>query len=121
MSSISSFLERRKTQASTPTSSFFKNGSSNGSKASLTSIESTHSLYRERNPWTDSGVNLPDDEHYPKINFGVGIKAGQQILLSDAAAPKYDTLGPLPNIGTHSRPGTGVGPGFQSYMQRQAQ
>ncbi|KAI9798503.1 MAG: hypothetical protein M1833_004770 [Piccolia ochrophora] len=61
MSSISSFLERRKNHSSSPASSFFKNGSSNASKASLVSIDSQSSAYR--NPWNDSGVNLPEEEH----------------------------------------------------------
>ena len=60
ISSISSFLERRKNQSASP-GSFFKNNSSNGSKASLLSIESRESAYR--NPWNDSGVNLPEEEH----------------------------------------------------------
>ncbi|KAI9893555.1 MAG: hypothetical protein M1814_006351 [Vezdaea aestivalis] len=59
MASISSFLDRRKNQNSSP-GSFFKNKSSNGSMASLVSIESAHSGYR--NPWNDSGVNLPEEE-----------------------------------------------------------
>ncbi|KAI9696278.1 MAG: hypothetical protein M1836_005831 [Candelina mexicana] len=59
ISSISSFLDRRKNNSGSP-SSFFKQASSNASKASLASLESQHSGYR--NPWNDSGVNLPDDD-----------------------------------------------------------
>jgi hypothetical protein len=62
MSSISSFLDRRKNSSHSPASSFFKNGSSNVSKSSLISIESARSFNADRNPWNDSGVNLPDDE-----------------------------------------------------------
>jgi hypothetical protein len=65
MSSISSFLDRRKNSSQSPAGSFFKNGSSNVSKSSLISIESTRSFNADRNPWNDSGVNLPDDENTP--------------------------------------------------------
>jgi len=59
ISSISSFLDRRKNQSGSP-GSFFKHASSNASKASLVSMESRDSGYR--NPWNDSGVNLPEDD-----------------------------------------------------------
>lgn len=59
ISSISSFLDRRKNHSGSP-GSLFKHASSNASKASLVSMESRDSGYR--NPWNDSGVNLPDDE-----------------------------------------------------------
>ncbi|KAK2606081.1 hypothetical protein QQS21_003476 [Conoideocrella luteorostrata] len=66
MTSISSFLDRRKNSSHSMNSSFFK-GSSNVSKSSLISIESTRSfnadLNADRNPWNDSGVNLPEDEN----------------------------------------------------------
>jgi hypothetical protein len=68
MSSISSFLDRRKNQSSSP-GKFFQNGSLNGSRASLASLESVNSTHSStyRNPWNDSGVNLPEDEHpWPK-------------------------------------------------------
>ncbi|EFX03166.1 kh domain containing protein [Grosmannia clavigera kw1407] len=61
MSSISSFLDRRK-NSSQSTHSLFKN-SNNVSKSSLISIESTRSFNADRNPWNDSGVNLPDEDH----------------------------------------------------------
>jgi len=61
ISSISSFLDRRKNQSSSPgTGSLFKHASSNASRASLVSMESRDSGYR--NPWNDSGVNLPEEE-----------------------------------------------------------
>ena len=60
ISSISSFLDRRKNQSGSP-GSFFKHASSNASKASLVSMESRDSGYR--NPWNDSGVNLADDDN----------------------------------------------------------
>jgi hypothetical protein len=61
MTSISSFLDRRK-NSSRSANGFFK-GSSNVSKSSLISIESARSFNADRNPWNDSGVNLPEDEH----------------------------------------------------------
>ncbi|CAN8102351.1 unnamed protein product [Discula destructiva] len=71
MSSISSFLDRRKNSSHSATN-FFK-GSSNVSKSSLISIESTRSFNADRNPWNDSGVNLPDDDTpWPSRPFGNG-------------------------------------------------
>lgn len=61
ISSISSFLDRRKNQSSSSgTGSLFKHASSNASRASLVSMESRDSGYR--NPWNDSGVNLPEED-----------------------------------------------------------
>ena len=78
ISSISSFLDRRKNHSGSP-GSLFKHASSNASKASLVSMESRDSGYR--NPWNDSGVNLPDDDTHngwpssirfdTKLPFGV--------------------------------------------------
>jgi hypothetical protein len=62
MSSISSFLDRRKNSSHSTNGNFFK-GSSNVSKSSLISIESTRSFNADRNPWNDSGVNLPDEDN----------------------------------------------------------
>lgn len=59
ISSISSFLDRRKNHSGSP-GSFFKHASSNASRASLVSMESRDSGYR--NPWNDSAVNLAEDE-----------------------------------------------------------
>jgi len=58
ISSFSSFIGR-KNQSGSP-GSFFKHASSNASKASLVSMESRDSGYR--NPWNDSGVNLPEED-----------------------------------------------------------
>ncbi|KAJ5052382.1 uncharacterized protein L3040_002133 [Drepanopeziza brunnea f. sp. 'multigermtubi'] len=71
MSSISSFLDRRKNSSQSPVG-FFKNGSNNVSKSSLISIESTRSFNADRNPWNDSGVNLADDDGapWPTRHFG---------------------------------------------------
>ncbi|KAK5998456.1 KH domain-containing protein [Cladobotryum mycophilum] len=62
MTSISAFLDRRKNSSHSASSSFFK-GSANVSKSSLISIESTRSFNADRNPWNDSGVNLPEDDN----------------------------------------------------------
>ncbi|OJJ47222.1 hypothetical protein ASPZODRAFT_65713, partial [Penicilliopsis zonata CBS 506.65] len=58
ISSFSSFIGRKNHSASP--GSFFKHASSNASKTSLISMESRDSGYR--NPWNDSGVNLPEDD-----------------------------------------------------------
>ena len=62
MTSLSSFLDRRKNSATSVNSLFFK-GSNNVSKSSLISIESTRSFNADRNPWNDSGVNLPEEDN----------------------------------------------------------
>ncbi|EEY14636.1 KH domain-containing protein [Verticillium alfalfae VaMs.102] len=62
MTSISSFLDRRKNSSHSNHANFFK-GSSNVSKSSLISIESTRSFNADRNPWNDSGVNLNEEDH----------------------------------------------------------
>lgn len=86
ISSISSFLDRRKNHSSSP-GSFFKQASSNASRASLVSMESRDSGYR--NPWNDSGVNLPEDEGHNgwparfENKFPFGVTAGD-------ATPKHD-------------------------------
>ena len=63
ISSFSSFIGGRKNQSTSPgASSLFKHASSNASKASLVSMESRDSTSGYRNPWNDSGVNLPADD-----------------------------------------------------------
>ncbi|KAI8624496.1 hypothetical protein F5Y19DRAFT_480516 [Xylariaceae sp. FL1651] len=62
-SQLLSSLDRRK-NSSHSMNMFFK-GSNNVSKSSLISIESTRSFNADRNPWNDSGVNLPDDDNSP--------------------------------------------------------
>lgn len=65
--SISSFMSR-KNHNNTP-GNFFKHASSNASKASLISMESRESGYR--NFWNDSGVNLPEeDASFSSVNNG---------------------------------------------------
>lgn len=59
MSSFSSFIDRRRKNGSSPPNSLFMHASSNASKASLVSMESRDSGYR--NPWNDSGIDLDHD------------------------------------------------------------
>jgi hypothetical protein len=71
MSSFTSLIDRRKNvngnAAAVTNSTFFKHASSNASKASLASIESQGSGYR--NWWNDSGINLPEeDTSAPHVN-----------------------------------------------------
>ncbi|KAJ8122928.1 hypothetical protein ONZ43_g1000 [Nemania bipapillata] len=69
-SQLLSSLDRRK-NSSHSMNMFFK-GSTNVSKSSLISIESTRSFNADRNPWNDSGVNLPDEDNnpWPTRQFG---------------------------------------------------
>ncbi|RYO75678.1 hypothetical protein DL766_007690 [Monosporascus sp. MC13-8B] len=71
-SQLLSSLDRRK-NSSHSVNSLFK-GSANVSKSSLISIESTRSFNADRNPWNDSGVNLPDDDNksWSGRHFGNG-------------------------------------------------
>ena len=87
ISSFSSFIGRRN-QNDSP-GSFFKHASSNASKASLISMESRDSGFR--NPWNDSGVNLPEEDvsvgGWPpryETKFPVGTTPGD-------ITPKHDT------------------------------
>lgn len=79
MGSFSSFLDRRRNGSNSPSSSLFKHASSNASKASLVSMESRDSGYR--NPWNDSGIDLEHDQqgngfvnnaHGPHASHGNG-------------------------------------------------
>lgn len=71
ITSLSSFLDRRK-NGSSSSGSFMKHASSNASKASLASLESQGSGYR--NPWNDSGINLPDEEGGWPARFTPGVE-----------------------------------------------
>ncbi|KAG9952835.1 hypothetical protein KCU81_g3727, partial [Aureobasidium melanogenum] len=68
MSSFSSFLERRKNSSNSPASSLFKHASNNASKASLQSMESRESGYR--NPWNDNGPDAEPDSANNQANGG---------------------------------------------------
>jgi hypothetical protein len=76
--------------------SLFKHASSNASKASLASLESTGSY---RNPWNDSGINLADDEHHtngwpmPTPRFESKFPFGSTSAASGDATPRYDPRG----------------------------
>ena len=86
ISSISSFLDRRKNQSGSP-GSLFKHASSNASKASLVSMESRDSGYR--NVWNDSGINLPDDD----MNNGWPLRFDSKPLFSTMpgdSTPKHE-------------------------------
>ncbi|RFU35608.1 hypothetical protein B7463_g687, partial [Scytalidium lignicola] len=92
MSSISSFLDRRKNSSHSP-GSFFKNGSNNVSKSSLISIESTRSFNADRNPWNDSGVNLAEEDTagWPSRQFGINSDHKHPFQHPGDATPKYAT------------------------------
>jgi hypothetical protein len=92
MSSISSFLDRRKNSShSTNNTSFFK-GSSNVSKSSLISIESTRSFNMDRNPWNDSGVNLPEEDN-PWSSRATGSGSDQKLAIPQPGdvTPRHNT------------------------------
>lgn len=89
MTSISSFLDRRKNSSRSPNSNFFK-GSSNVSKSSLISIESARSFNADRNPWNDSGVNLPDDDNpWAQRPMSNHVENKLAIPLSGDATPRH--------------------------------
>lgn len=84
ISSFSSFIGR-KNQSASP-GSFFKHASSNASKASLVSMESRDSGYR--NPWNDSGVNLPEEDIH-------AIGSSHSHSGSNGWSARFDTKFPL--------------------------
>lgn len=95
ISSLSSFLDRRKNNGSaaggagSPAGSgFFRYASSNASKASLASLESQSSGYR--NPWNDSGINLPPDD-----NSGHAISSHLHASSIDSAHPLKENKFPF--------------------------
>jgi hypothetical protein len=102
MSSFTSIFNGRKNTNSP--GSLFKHASSNASKASLASLESTGSY---RNPWNDSGINLADDEHnhssnsWPmptprfesKFPFGSGSSSAAAAAANGDITPRYDPRG----------------------------
>ena len=68
ISSIGSFMSRKNQNTNNSPGFFFKHASSNASKASLISMESRESGFR--NIWNDSGVNLPPEEDGTATNAG---------------------------------------------------
>lgn len=111
ISSISSFLDRRKNQSSSP-GSFFKQASSNASRASLVSMESRDSGYR--NPWNDSGVNLPEDDGHNgwpgrfENKFPFGVVGGDTTPKHDIRA-SFDSGRPSTSHSTSGYPAP-IGP-----------
>ncbi|EJT77826.1 KH domain-containing protein, variant [Gaeumannomyces tritici R3-111a-1] len=102
MSSISSFLDRRKNSSHSGVNSFFK-GSSNVSKSSLISIESTRSFNADRNPWNDSGVNLADeDQPWSARAFGNGMDHKLMVPQPGDMTPRHNTR----HSGDSGRPST---------------
>lgn len=105
-SQLLSSLDRRK-NSSHSMNMFFK-GSTNVSKSSLISIESTRSFNADRNPWNDSGVNLPDDDHSPWPNRHFG-NSGFDHKLSPNNIPHGGDVTPRHNTrasGDSGRPST---------------
>lgn len=94
MSSFTSIFNGRKNTNSP--GSLFKHASSNASKASLASLESTGSY---RNPWNDSGINLADDEHHtngwpmPAPRYESKFPFGSSSAVSGDITPRYDPRG----------------------------
>ncbi|KAI1265552.1 hypothetical protein F5Y18DRAFT_38687 [Xylariaceae sp. FL1019] len=105
-SQLLSSLDRRK-NSSHSMNMFFK-GSSNVSKSSLISIESTRSFHADRNPWNDSGVNLPDDDNspWPTRQFG---QNGHDQKVTPSSVPHGGDVTPRHNTrasGDSGRPST---------------
>jgi len=91
MTSISSFLDRRKNSSRSPNGNFFK-GSSNVSKSSLISIESARSFNADRNPWNDSGVNLTDDDNpWAPRPIGTNVDNKLNLPLPGDVTPRHHT------------------------------
>lgn len=94
MSSFTSIFNGRKNGTNSPGSSLFKHASSNASKASLASLESQGSGYR--NPWNDSGINLADDEHHtngwplPSARFENKFSLGSSSAVTGDLTPRFD-------------------------------
>ena len=108
ISSFSSFIGRKNHSASP--GSFFKHASSNASKASLVSMESRDSGYR--NPWNDSGVNLPEEDvlalgsSHSHTSGSTGWPARFESKFPFAAAPGDTTPKLDPRTSFDSRPST---------------
>ena len=92
MTSITSMFGNCRVSGSSGSLSLFKQASSNASKASLISMESRESGYR--NPWNDSGVNLPEEDghhkhHWPTYyssKFPFGVNSGDMTPRHDVRA-----------------------------------
>lgn len=93
ISSFSSFLDRRKNGGNSTPGSLFKHASSNASKASLVSMESRESGYR--NPWNDSGVDLEHDALHPHNSWGSFSAAGSRPATSSNSLGTYESKFPF--------------------------
>jgi hypothetical protein len=91
MSSFSSLIDRRRNGTNSP-GSLFKHASSNASKASLASLESVGSF--SRNPWNDSGINLPEEEGGLHLN-GNGWHHGPPHSSHSMTNGKFPSFGSL--------------------------
>lgn len=104
MTTISSFLDRRKNSSQSTNGNFFK-GSSNVSKSSLISIESTRSFNADRNPWNDSGVNLNEEDH-PWAPRTIGSSGGDKLTPKHFTNPGDTTPRHNRTSGDSGRPST---------------
>lgn len=101
ISSFSAFLERRKNGSNSP-SSLFKHASNNASKASLVSLESRESGYR--NPWNDSGIDLEHDNAHTN-GWASLAAAGSRPATSSASltsSTPYESKFPFGAVGNAS-------------------
>ncbi|KAF4551933.1 KH domain-containing protein 2 [Elsinoe fawcettii] len=94
ISSFSSFLDRRKNNGASTPGSLFKHASSNASKASLVSMESRESGYR--NPWNDSGIDLDHDQINPHNSWGSFNTGGSRPATSSASLTTYEGKSKFP-------------------------
>jgi hypothetical protein len=103
MASFSSFIERRRKNGSNSPSSLFMHASSNASKASLVSMESRDSGYR--NPWNDSGIDLEQDSIYSNHGHGwgsFGTSASRPNTSSNSLSGAFETKFPFGATGNAS-------------------
>jgi len=106
MASFSSLIDRRKNGTNSPGSAFFKHASSNASKASLASLESQGSGYR--NPWNDSGINLPEEDLSNATPHAMSNGQGWQM-----PPPQPHFMGPtIHPAGPATGPGASASSGF---------
>jgi len=101
MSSLSSFIDRRRKTSSNSPSSLFMQASNNASKASLVSMESRDSGYR--NPWNDSGIDLDHDAPATTNGWGsFGGSASRPNTSSNSLAGAFETKFPFGASGNTS-------------------
>lgn len=96
MSSFSSFIERRRKNGSNSPGSLFMHASNNASKASLVSMESRDSGYR--NPWNDSGIDLEHDSNHGNHGSGwgsFGASATRPSTSSNSLSGAFETKFPF--------------------------